>query len=92
MNQCLRITFTPKNKIEDIYHFIQKQAELCGLEGMIQAIDTLSIKIVACGKNDNVEKFLESLHKKMAEKTLEVLEIEPFLKDRDFRGVFRIIE
>lgn len=92
MSQCLRITFTPKNKIEDVYNFVQKQAEKCGLEGMVQAVDALSVKIVACGSNDNVEKFLESLHKGVAEKKLDAIEVEPFLKDRDFRGVFRIIE
>ena len=75
MSQCLRITFTPKNKIEDLYNYVQKQAETCGLEGMVQAVDALCVRIVACGSHDNVEKFLESLHKGAAEKKLEAIEI-----------------
>ncbi len=92
MNQCLLITFISKNKTEVLSEFVQKHAQKYSLEGMIQPLESIHVKIIACGKRDDVEKFLDALHKSAAEKELEDIEVEPFLKDRDYRGVFRCIE
>ena len=92
MNQCLQITFTPKNDLEALYEFIQKQASKCGIEGTIQTVDKTIVRVMACGTRDSIEQFLDTLHKGVAEKKLDGIEIEPFLKDRDYRGVFRVIE
>ncbi len=92
MNQCLRITFVSKNNTEVLCEFVQKHAQKYRLEGMIQALENVHVKIIACGSRDSVEKFLDTLHKSALEKRLEDIEVEPFLKDRDYRGVFRCIE
>lgn len=92
MNQCLQITFTPKKDLEALYEFIQKQASKCGIEGTMQTVDATGIRVMACGSRDDIEKFLDMLHAGVAEKKLDEIEIEPFLKDRDYRGVFRVIE
>jgi len=92
MSQCLRITFVSKNKVELLCDFVQKHAQKYELEGMVQPLEDIHVKIIACGDRDNIEKFLDTLHKSAAEKKLEAIEVEPFLKDRDYRGVFRCIE
>lgn len=92
MNQCLRITFISKNKTDILCDFVQKHAKKYDLEGMVQSLEDVHVKIIACGSRDNVEMFLDTLHKSAAEKNFEEIEVEPFLKDRDYRGVFRCIE
>ncbi len=92
MNQCLRIVFTAKYKLEPLYEFVKKHAQQYDLEGIVQTVEGSNIRIIVCGERDNIEDFLEALHKNAAEKKMEQIEIEPFLKDRDYRGVFRVIE
>lgn len=92
MNQCLRIIFTSQNKLETIYEFVQKYARKYDLEGIVQTADKSAIRVIVCGTRDNIEDFLDALHKSAEEKKMEKIEVEPFLKDRDYRGVFRVIE
>jgi acylphosphatase len=92
MNKCLKITFIadlPENFLRD---FVQKYAKKHGIEGTVQVAGDDSIRIIACGKKEHVESFLDDIHKGTAEVQFEDLIVEPFLKDRDYRGVFRVIE
>lgn len=92
MNKCLRITFN--NKISDKFlkDIIQKNARKFDLEGLAHVLGAEAIKIVICGQKENVDAFLDLLIKESTLKKYDSYEIEPFLKDRDYRGVFRIIE
>lgn len=92
MSQCLKITFmgdVPKSFLKNI---VQKNARTLELEGVAQFIETNRIKIIICGQKDAIDKFVDVLHKELAEKIIEQLEIEPFIKDKSYRGVFRVIE
>lgn len=92
MKKCVKITFfaeLPENFLRD---FIQKHAQKHGIEGTVQVGGDETIKIIACGHKDKVESFLDSIHKGTAEVDFEELVVEPFLKDKDYRGVFRVIE
>jgi acylphosphatase len=90
MMQCLRITFPHNDSTDFLHTFIQKNARSLEIEGTAQLVAN-HIKIVACGTKDAIDAFLDFLHKEAAKKSID-LEIEPFLKDKDYRGVFRIIE
>ena len=92
MNQCLRIVFTSKSKPEEVFDFIQKHAQKYDLEGIVQMVEANHMRIVVCGHRDNIENFLDMLHKDAQQRKMEKIEVEPFLKDRDYRGVFRVIE
>ena len=93
MNQCLRITFVvPVGKREKLRAKIHKQARTLLLEGTVQVVRDTHIKVVACGSRENMEQFLDTLHHEIARQKCDTLEIEPFLKERDYRGVFRVIE
>lgn len=93
MNKCLRITFNasfPEGFLQDV---VQVHAKKCNLEGTVQLIPTDNkVRVIVCGDKDNVDKFIDLLHKGSGKIYLEDLQIEPFLKDRDYRGVFRVIE
>jgi acylphosphatase len=92
MNKCLKITFSGKFP-EDFFHtFIQKHAKKLNIEGTVQLLQDATVKIMVCGKKEAVDSFLEVLHKGAAGVLLDNIEIEPFLKEKDYRGVFRVIE
>ena len=92
MKQCMRITFIIGGEKKKLHAFMQDFAEKLQLEGAIQSLSDTKVRVVVCGSKDNVEEFVDAVHIGIAQKKLESLEIEPFLKDRDYRGVFRVIE
>lgn len=92
MKQCMRISFTanmPKNFL-DI--FIKKHARRLLLEGTVQMVTDDTAHIAACGKKDRLDEFLDLLHKGTTKVKPHDISIEPFLKSKDYRGVFRVIE
>ncbi len=93
MNKCLRITFVANFPEGFLNTFIQKHAKKLNIEGMVQVISPEKrVRIIACGLKEDVDSFLDVLHKGSPVCELEDIEIEPFLKDKDYRGVFRVIE
>lgn len=92
MKQCLRITFSmeiPTDFFEDV---IQKNAHKLKLEGTVQRVGEQEVKIIICGNHEAVDEFIGSFHKEAANLYVEGFQIEPFVKDRDYRGVFRVIQ
>jgi acylphosphatase len=92
MKQCLSVTFSmdlPKDFLQTI---VQKYAQDLHLEGTAQRITDDQIRIIICGEREAVDTFVDLFHKAIKNNDLGSLEIEPFLKERDYRGVFRVIE
>ena len=91
MNKCLRITLEGEVPEGFLRSFIQKHARELELEGTAQVIDG-SVRVVVCGTVERVDDFLDVLHKGSSAYRPQDVEVEPFLKDKDYRGVFRVIE
>jgi len=93
MHKCLKITFTadfPDGFLQDV---VQKNAQKLDLEGTVQVVSVNNkARIVVCGPKDKVDQFLDVIHKGTAKYVPEEVEIEAFVKDKDYRGVFRVIE
>jgi len=92
MNKCLRIVFSADVSSGFLHSFIQKYARQMCIEGTVKIIALQKIRIIACGTKDNVDAFLDVIHKGSASCIPEDIEVEPFVKDKDYRGVFRVIE
>ena len=94
MIKCLRITLTATFSDNFLIDFIQKQAKKLGLEGTAQRVegDITKVKISICRKGDALEDFIDAIYEGTKGFELSELEIEPFLKDKDYRQVFRVIE
>jgi acylphosphatase len=92
MNKCLKITLQMDFKENFLKDVIQKNARQYNLEGFCQVMEKKSLKIIVCGEKDNIDGFIDILHKETAKANVEDIEIEPFIKDKDYRGVFRVIE
>ena len=92
MNQCLRITFVVDVDSDILHTLVHKYAEKLSLEGMVQPVTDTKVKVMACGSKEKMDQFLDALHEAGAQKQLHDIEIEPFFKDRDYRGIFRVLE
>ncbi len=93
MNKCLKILVFTKKSDSNISNIIQKMAKKYKLEGSAQSNEN-SIKITACGKKNEMDEFIDKIYKELQAFDIsnDDIEIEPFIKDKDYRGVFRIIE
>jgi len=94
MYKCLKITMlvetVPNNFMKN---HLQKKAVQLAIEGTAQSLKKENrIKMVIHGKKEAIENFIDYLHKKPGNLIVDDIEVEPFAKDRDYRGAFRIIE
>ncbi len=99
MNKCLRIIITAKFSDDLLRSFIHKSAKSLGLEGTAQIIDSETkdaqykkVLIAVCGDTKVLDEFIDVFHKGTKGFDLKSMEVEPFLKDKDYRSVFRVIE
>lgn len=94
MKQCLHITFLLRAQKKILQTVVQKAARDLEIEGTAQSSgpESLTIMIVACGAKERLSDFIDILHKEAVQKNIEDLQIEPFIKVKDYRGVFRVIE
>ncbi len=92
MIQCLKIMFTMDPLKNTLHTVIQKKARELQLEGTVQLLEQKNVKIKICGSKDVMEEFIDHIHEALLKSSIDGIEIEPFIKDRDYRGVFRVIE
>lgn len=92
MNKCMNITIEAKFPEGYLQTKIVKYARDNHLEGVGQKSGESSVKILICGTVEALDNFLDLLHKDLAQLELQSFDVVPFLKDRDYRGVFRVIE
>ena len=93
MNKCLRINIVLQEVPKDfLQNGVQKYAHKFKIEGTAQAVDGINVKIIACGEKEQIDLFLDAVHREIARFSPKDIQIEPFLKEKDYRGVFRIIE
>lgn len=91
MKKCLKIRVCGNVQGVAYRAHTKKHADTLGIEGTVQNSDDGSVLIYACGNAVNLEKLLDVLYKGTPDSSVEDLIAEPFLNEKNFRGVFRII-
>lgn len=91
MRKCLKIHVLGKVQSSAYKTAVQKHAHLQNIEGTIQNSEDGSVIIYACGPSDHLDKFIDFLYKGTVESKVTDLIAEPFINEKDFRSVFRII-
>ncbi len=92
MKKCLRVLVSSQFPEGFLHGFVQKHARQMGLEGSAQFMGSDQLRIIVCGEKEIVDDFLDILFKGDKEWRAENIVAEPFVKDKDYRGVFRVIE
>lgn len=92
MKKCLKITLISKMLDGGLRDAIQGAARRLDLEGTVQQAEPNEIVIIACGSKENIDGFLDTIHQGFDGHVPEDVLVEPFLKEKDYRGIFRILE
>jgi len=92
MKLCVKMTFMVGTQKDFLRAYVLKYATKLEVEGTAQIAEENKAVIIACGKKDNVDDFVDVIYKGSSKYNLDAIEMEPFVKMRDYRGVFRVIE
>jgi len=92
MKKCLKITLVSKILGETLRDSIQAAARKLAIEGTVQLVEPNEMVIIACGEKENIDDFLDAVHEGFGVYVPEDVLVEPFLKEKDYRGIFRILE
>lgn len=93
MHKCLKIILSGAVSTDFLRLFVQQEAAKLMLEGTAQVLPEASCaSLIICGQKERLDNFVDLLHQHAAREGIDSVEIEPFLKTKDYRGVFRIIE
>jgi len=92
MKKCIKVQFHAKNPKDFLKKVIPPGIKNSKVEGVAQAIDHQTVQVFICAEQEDLDNFLDLIYENIDQYILEGIEVEPFLKDRDFRGVFRIVE
>lgn len=91
MCRCLKILVRVNGWQDKLSVAIQKQAKEDEIEGQMQLVGDNQLKIVICGKDDTVDDFIDYLYDLFLSVGASVEQLEPFIKERDYRGIFRVL-
>ena len=91
MEQCLMITLTVGSLKGFLDNFIRNSASKLRLEGVAQLVADNHVRIIVCGESNHVDTFIDTLFEKSTKYKLDGIQIESYFKERDYRGVFRIV-
>jgi acylphosphatase len=91
MNQCVKITLVVKASRDLLSNMIKKNAERLSIEGIGNVEGRGTIKIIAHGAHDSIDEFIDILYLGYKGARPSIIEVEPFLKNKDYRGIFRVI-
>jgi len=93
MYKCLKILLGGTVSVDFLRSIVQKHAKKLALEGTAQLLpENARACLIVCGQKNSLDEFLDVLHTQLPHLGVNHLEIEPFLKTKDYRGVFRVIE
>ena len=91
MIQCLMITLTVGSLKGFLDRFVKNNASKLHLEGVAQLISDDHVRIIVCGKSRDIDDFVDVIYEKSSKFKLDDIQIESYFKERDYRGVFRVV-
>ena len=91
MKRCLKIRISGNVQSLSYRQFIQKHAQTLNIEGTVQEDAQEGVIVYTCGTVENLDKLIDALYKGTAESHVKEIIAEPFINEKNFRGVFRII-
>ncbi len=91
MKRCVKITITGTVQNDAYKNFAQKKAQDLNIEGTVQNAESGSIILYLCGLAESLDMFIDHLYEGTSGIDIKDLVVEPFINEKNFRGVFRII-
>jgi len=79
--------------VDSLYKMLKKKVNFNGVEGVAQVCDDQAheVELVLSGPKDAIDEVVDVIDEVAMKEDINV-SVEPFLKEEDFRGVFRFIQ
>ena len=91
MRKCLKIRVLGNVQTAAYRMHVQKSAADLGIEGTLQNAPDGNVIVYACAPADVLDVFIDALYANTKETHVQDVLAEPFMNEKDLRGVFRII-
>jgi acylphosphatase len=97
MRKCVKMIITDYHDIDAFYKVLKKRAHMDNIEGVAEPISEEELQIIVHGPKDEVDDFVcavEDAVSAVADQSNQDsgFMVEPFIKEEDYRGVFRFIK
>jgi acylphosphatase len=91
MKKCVRIVFTQENGFALLDATIKDVARKLDLEGTAAQVHDNEYEIIVHGEKEKVDQFIDKAIEQFIQEDVDDYHVEPFLKEEDYRGVFRVV-
>lgn len=94
MSVCVLITCAVNIMATDFLESIAHHARNVRIEGFVARVagdSAHTLRIIACGTRESIDSLVDILHEQGVPYGMHDLQIEPFSRDKDYRGAFRVI-
>lgn len=97
MKKCVRITVSSIRDPDTFLACLKKDAEMGGVEGVVEVIVPDTVEITIYGTKDGVDEFVNMvdgclIKHNLSKRDHASLALEPHFKEEDYRGVVRFIK
>lgn len=92
MFKSLKIIISGKVAFLEYANFLANKAIILEIQGSVQRFDQNKLLVYATGDADKVESFIDALYVYDKSSEIDDVDIKPLDENKDFRGVFRIIQ
>ena len=101
MRKCVKIVLTDFvehcDSVENLYKMLKKNLSFDNVEGVVQPFSEDEVHLVVYGPKARVDDLVDALEEAVIRegataKHMMGFSVEPFLKDEDYRGVFRFVQ
>lgn len=100
MRKCVKIVLSDFEEYFDdlasLYKMLKKRLPFDNLEGVVQPQER-EVHMMICGPKEQVDAAVDALEEFVIQEGVSAkhmmgMSVEPFLKDEDYRGVFRFVQ
>lgn len=97
MRKCVKMVVTDYQDIETFYKTLKKHVNVNAVEGLAEPISDEELQIIVYGPKDEVDDFVCAVEDAVSVVVGESnhgssFMVEPFIKEEDYRGIFRFIK
>ena len=98
MRKCVKMIVTDYHDVDVFYKALKKRANVGAVEGVAEPLSDEELQIVVYGPKESVDEFVGAVEDTVitiaeeGDDQASELMVEPFIKEEDYRGVFRFIK
>lgn len=93
MRKCVKMIISDFSDIDALYKMLKKKVDFKRVEGVANVSDEHEneVELIVYGSKEAIDDVVDAIDTLAMDEEMSV-SVEPFLKEEDFRGIFRFIQ